>query len=790
MTLLQRISNSLQGLQPKIVLFFVVLLAAVLAVALSFINATNLKIANTQLDKDLQVGERVFARVLDQNSRQLIQGARVLASDFGFREAVATRDVGTIESVLRNHGNRIQADVVLLSDTDNQLVASTLSTLPPGLLYSFSELIERAEREGAASMILPFNKRLYQLVVVPVRAPVTIAWVTMGFAIDDKVANDLKDLSLLQVSFVGRGADGVWHVYASTLDETLRQPLRDALVATPTLPSHLVMGNDDWETRVVHLTDDAKHHDYAVLQRSMTVALEPFRSLQMTLILLGVGSVLLCLIGSVIIARSIVRPVRVLAEAATAISDGNYAYPVQTGQKGEIGELAKSFTHMQQAISEREQQILKLAYEDGLTGLPNRQLFNDRLDQALRLAGRNKSAVCVVVMDLDRFKFVNDTLGHNMGDQLLQQVGHRMKSVLRKSDTVARLGGDEFALLLPDTTVSDCLPLLVKVQQVLREPVVLEGQPVDINISMGVAGFPEHGDDGHSLMRGADVAMYVAKRANNGYAIFDPSYNHFRQEHLSLLGELQRAVELDQLTLYFQPKQHLVSGEIRQAEALVRWIHPERGFIPPIEFIPFAEQTGYIKTVTHWVIADAIRQLGEWRERGLVITVSVNISTRDLLDPSLPTYVGERIAAAGIDPAQVCLEITESGFMEEPTQALEILHQLHALGLSLSIDDYGTGYSSLAYVKQLPVQELKIDRSFIIGMTSNKGDEMIVRSTIDLGHNLGLSVVAEGIDDEATLEMLRQLGCDYAQGYLISKPMPAPAFVDWLAERQAKAAVI
>jgi len=513
----------------------------------------------------------------------------------------------------------------------------------------------------------------------------------------------------------------------------------------------------------------------------------PFEKLKRTLVWLGIGSVLLCIFGSILIARSIVRPVKLLADAATAIRDGNYAYPVQGGQKGEIGELAESFTHMQQAIGEREQQILKLAYEDGLTGLPNRQLFNDRLEQAIKLARRNKTPLCVVVMDIDRFKFVNDTLGHNLGDVLLSEVGQRLQGLLRSSDTVARLGGDEFALLLPESTVADCLPILNKVQEALREPVVLAGQPVDINVSMGVTGFPEHGDDGHTLMRGADVAMYVAKRANSGHAIFDPSYNQFRQEHLSLLGELQRAVESDQLTLYYQPKQHLRSGEIRQAEALVRWIHPERGFIPPIEFIPFAEQTGYIKAITHWVLERAISQLGEWKRNGLSLTLSVNISTRDLLDPGLPEYVSACITAAGIEPAQVCLEITESGFMDEPENALAILHRLHALGLSLSIDDYGTGYSSLAYVKQLPVNELKIDRAFIMNMTSNKGDEMIVRSTIDLGHNLGLSVVAEGIDDPDTLVMLKELGCDYAQGYLISRPMAAPAFVEWLAAYKATA---
>ena len=788
MRILQRLRSYSQRLQPKIVLFFVVLLATLLIVALSFINATNLRIAQSQLGKELQVGERVFGRVLEQNSTQLVQGAKVLAADFGFREAIASRDVGTIASALKNHGDRIKADLVMLSDLDNQLVASTLTDHPSGLAYPFTELIAQAEQQGSASMIQAVDGRLYQLVVVPVRAPITIAWVTMGFAIDDKVAADLQALSSLEVSFVGRGANSTWQLYASTLPEAQRPQLLSLFAATSSLPKRIMLDADEWETRVVTISTHGTSHDYAVLQRSMTAAMAPFLQLQRVLLALAVVSIALCLLGSILIARGIVRPVRLLADAAAAIRDGNYSYPVQVGQKGEIGELADSFVHMQEAIGEREAQILKLAYEDGLTGLPNRQLFSDRLEQALRSAERNKQPLCIVVMDIDRFKFVNDTLGHNLGDVLLREVGRRLQEALRKSDTVARLGGDEFALLLPESTVSDCLPVLNKIQAALREQVVLEGQPVDINVSMGVTGYPEHGADVQALMRGADVAMYVAKRSNSGYAVFDPSYNQFRQEHLSLLGELQRAVELNQLTLYVQPKQHLVTNEIRQAEALVRWIHPERGFIPPIEFIPFAEQTGYIKAVSHWVIAEAIRQLGVWKAEGLHLVLSVNISTRDLLDPGLPDYVQEKLATAGIAPSQICLEITESGFMDEPEQALAILHRLHGLGLSLSIDDYGTGYSSLAYVKKLPVDELKIDRAFIMNMTHNKGDEMIVRSTIDLGHNLGLSVVAEGIDDQATLEMLRQLGCDYAQGFLISKPMPAIAFVEWLAAYRATVA--
>jgi predicted signal transduction protein with EAL and GGDEF domain len=364
---------------------------------------------------------------------------------------------------------------------------------------------------------------------------------------------------------------------------------------------------------------------------------------------------------------------------------------------------------------------------------------------------------------------------------VLRSVGKRLLEVLRKSDTVARLDGDEFAVLLPDATLDESYEIVAKIQAVLERPVNISGQLLDIGSSTGIATYPEHGADGGEMLRHADIAMHAAKRSHKGVAVFDPNSPLPRRGQLTLLGELRKAVERDELMLYFQPKVNLRTGKTSHCEALVRWIHPERGFVPPLEFIPFAEQTGYIRTITCWVIKAAIRQCSDWQSRGLDMCISVNISARDLLDPDLPGLVADSLKQHGVAADRICLEITESGFMEDTTQALQVLTQFAALGVCLSIDDYGTGYSSLSYIRKLPIQELKIDQSFVKNMVKDRDDATIVRSTIELGHNMGLKVVAEGVEDQFVWDLLRELGCDHAQGYFMSRPLPPKDLETWLA---------
>ena len=422
---------------------------------------------------------------------------------------------------------------------------------------------------------------------------------------------------------------------------------------------------------------------------------------------------------------------------------------------------------------------------DGLTGLPNRDLLRDRTNQAIRQADRELLPTALLLIDLDRFKEVNDTLGHHYGDQLLVQVGERLGGVLRKVDTIARLGGDEFAVLLPRIATSEgAVAVAKKLQLALNESFLLDGLAVDVEASIGLVLYPDHGQDADELLRHADIAMYVAKAKHTGFMLFDPKLDQHSPRRLALLGELRRAIERDELVLHYQPKVEAGSGQLLGGEALVRWEHPLHGIVAPGDFIPLAERTGLIAPLTHYVLDMALRQCQAWLREGRELAMAVNVSARRLLDLSFPDEVAALLATWDVPARLLIIEITESTIMTDPVHAMEILGRLNGMGVQISIDDFGTGYSSMSYLKSLPVDELKIDRSFVSHMTSSGPDAVIVRSTVDLGRNLGLRVVAEGVEDLATWDELKMLGCDAIQGYHVSRPLPPADLILWL-DRQA-----
>jgi diguanylate cyclase len=438
-------------------------------------------------------------------------------------------------------------------------------------------------------------------------------------------------------------------------------------------------------------------------------------------------------------------------------------------------------------VSERKQlerELTRQAFTDQLTGLPNRALLHDRTQQAIRLAARQGLTAALLLLDLNRFKEVNDTLGHHHGDLLLQQVAERLHGTLRDSDTVARLGGDEFAVLLPQiTSLHEASAVADKLTATIEAPFTVGGLTLDVDASIGVAVYPEHATDANELLQRADVAMYAAKAIHAGYTVYDPALDQHNPRRLGLLGQLRRALVAGELVVHYQPKADIRSLRILGVEALVRWQHPEHGLLGPGEFVPLAETTGLIRPLTYHVLHAALRQCRAWLDAGRQLSVAVNLSTRCLLDLTLPDQVIGLLEDTAIAPGCLVLEITESAIMTDPTRALEILNRLHTLGVQLAIDDFGTGYSSMAYLKSLPVHELKVDRSFVRHLRDNQNDAVIVRSTVDLGHNLGLRVVAEGVEDEATLKELATLGCDSMQGYYLARPMPAAELAAWLAAR-------
>jgi len=775
----------LTRLRTRVILFFVAMLAVVEVCSFALLNAASSRNATVKIEGELEVGQRVFGRLVRQNAQVLSQSARVLTTDFAFREAVATGDARTIAAALANHGQRIGAKAMLYVGMDGQVIADTLNDAGVPREFEYPGLLERATITGAAASIEVLAGRGFQLVAIPMRAPVQIGWVVLGFPVDAVFARDLRELTALDVSFFAEESNSTghhWYSLASTLDNTGEKQLQSQLpsLSVP-FATHVVrIHGMDHQARLISLTATGGRRIVAVLHRSLSTAMAAFDRLRKTLIVLAIISLLVAIVGSVGIALNITRPLSSLAQAAAQMEAGDYSTEVDVHRKDEIGSLACSLNHMRAGIAEREKRILTLAYQDQLTGLANRAQFSELLAAAIAAARPGTDTVSIIVMDLDRFKHVNDTLGHGVGDHVLRQVASRLTSVVPSSGCVARLGGDEFAALLTGAAASKVVDAAKAIVAALEDPVLYEGQSLDVGTSVGVARFPQHGRDAQTLVRNADIAMYVAKRNKTGLAIYNAYYDTTQQEHLSLLGELRRAVEQKELRLVYQPKVSLRSSNVSAVEALIRWLHPHKGVVLPAHFIPFAEATGYIKILTRWVLAEVVRQCAEWLSNGLQLQISANISARDLMNRDLPEQIAALLAEHCVPAGLICLEITESGFMEDPAHAHKVLDRLSAMGLRLAIDDYGVGYSSLSYIMKLPVQELKIDRSFIAGIVANPDLSTIVRSTIELGHNLGMTVVAEGVEDGNGWDLLEALGCDDAQGYFMSPPLEAAALVEWM----------
>lgn len=454
------------------------------------------------------------------------------------------------------------------------------------------------------------------------------------------------------------------------------------------------------------------------------------------------------------------------------------------------GELT-GFVMLLSDVTEHQRLTRQLQHQAGhdpLTGLPNRALFADRLAASMTAAAREPvgQRTGVLLIDLDRFKEINDTLGHSYGDQLLAQIGPRLLAgALRSNDTIARLGGDEFAVLLPNLRSADeAVAAATRISAALHTPFPLEGMTLDIEASIGVAVAPDHGTDPVTLLHHADTAMYEAKEFSAGVIAYQPKRADAAPTRLALLGELRRALDGGEFVLHYQPKVSLANGRLEGVEALIRWEHPTRGLLSPAEFIPIAETTGLITRLTMVVLDLALAQVSAWARTGLTVQVAVNLSARCLHDPALPDRVSAALARHGVPAQLLRLEITESMLMADPDRALVILRALAADGIRLSLDDFGTGYSSMSYLRQLPVDELKIDRSFVLDMTGQPNDKVLVRTAVDLAHNLGLAVVAEGVEDARTLTALHDLHCDTVQGYHLGRPMPAGQLNEWIAERK------
>ncbi len=758
------------GFRAKILALLVVALLATLTATLLVVNLAVESAVDDRLDHELAVGERVWSSFYATRREQLLESVAVLADDFGFKGAVATGDEGTVLSALQNHGNRIGADFGMVIEPGGGIVASAVAGERGAQAQAVAPLRSCAERGGRTTGVVALGGRVYLVAMVSVNAPTRIGWIAMGREIDAAFASEFRDLTDLDLALMPAGDEPM---VTTSLTDRAHAALADARSDG----GAIVLGEAGYAWRRIAMPEG---HDGlgTLLLASRDNVVAPFQRLQRQIVGLSAAAALLALIVAALIERGVSRPVAHLAQAARRIEAGDYGQPLPPLGGDELGELATAFNRMQLGIAEREQRILYQAQHDGLTDLPNRNLALAELQTLIERA--HGSTTCAVLMlDLDRFKEINDSLGHGFGDEVLVVVAKRLRAALRDDDLLARLGGDEFLVVLEGADTNTALERAHALAATLHAPLRLTATQVSLDVSVGVAIYPEHGDTPDMMLRRADIAMYEAKDNHAGVALYQPGRDEQHLRQLTLLADLRRAFSDGELSMVFQPKIDLVTGRVAHAEALMRWSHPHFGWVRPDEFVPLAERSGLIHELTRFALEQSLRQQRRWTEAGLDIAVAVNISAIDLLDREFPERVLAALAAQQVPPAQLIIEITETTLMRDLKAAVKVLTRLRAEGVRLSIDDFGTGHSSLAQLRGLPVDEIKIDRSFVTNLSEDSEDAVIVRSAIEIGHNMGMRVIAEGVETPGSLALLRRYRCDMAQGFLFTPPLSPAEFIDW-----------
>jgi diguanylate cyclase (GGDEF)-like protein len=676
--------------RTRIALLFILLIAIGQGAAFFAVLVTVRHNVMARAAEKLDSGSRVLRQLIDDRGQQLLRTVETLSSDFAFKQAVASRDTATIRSVLTNHGGRADADVAMLVSLDGGVIASTLARKPGQ--FGFPAMLAQARRNGEAAGLVSLGGGPYQLVLVPVYAPLRVAWVAMGFKLNQAFARRLKGLTHLNVSFLAAGSDAGGQRTVSTLPATALAALdagsRSGASKSDGRVRTLRLGDAKWLTLAVPLLQNDRIR--ALLQESSSAALAPYRAVRVRLIALSAGTLVLFILGTILLARGVTRPVNELVKAAERLGHGDYskAAPVRAD---ELGRLATAFNRMQAAIGDREAHIAHQAYHDGLTDLPSRNLAAERLAEAIE-TGRGAA---VVVLDVDRFKEINDTLGHEIGDGALQTVARRLFCNVRDGDTVARLGGDEFMVLLNGVDEAAARRVARELARHVAQPARLDGITLYIELSLGIALCPEHGDTVETLLRRADIAMYDAKSARAGMMVYQAGRDERHLQQLALMSDFRRAVNDGELRVYYQPKARIADGEVTHVEALVRWLHPERGLVEPDEFVPLAEQSGNIRWLTEWMLQSIIVQLREWHAEGVELAVAMNLSAFDLMDPALAERVRDMLEVNRVAPERLMLEVTETAAMRDAPVAIGQLKRLRRMGIRIAIDDFGTGYSAV-----------------------------------------------------------------------------------------------
>ena len=775
--------GSFRSLSARLTVQFALLFAAAMLVVSAALSTFIAGAASREVEGQLQSSGAVYDRLWQQRAHELQNAAQLLARDFGFRAAVATGDEATMQSALGNAAARLRVRTAFIITADGRV-----SAIDPAIAKAEAVALWNPLDSGRLTGVSVLAGRPRQLVAAPIMAPTLIGWVVFAADLDEREMRSLERLSAIPLhAAVLANSRGRWSEAAGSMSVLSRD---SAALAQAHEKSSAAFEMSVGETKSIALAKPLpafgdNERAILLLAYPKSEALADAHKLQFSLAVMTLLGLLLVAFATWKAAGRITQPLARLDEAAGRLASGEH---VQVRVRGtdELARLANSFNEMVGKIAEREQRITQLAFNDVLTGLPNRTMFQQQLEHLFRASEGNGSLFALHCLDLDQFKVINDTLGHPAGDTLLIEAGRRVLEAAR-GQFVARLGGDEFIVLQSVGDDRDAIDRLARdILDTMSQPLMIDGNELVPSTSIGIAIAPQDGSDGETLLRNADLALYRAKEAGRGtFAFFEESLNQRAQERRQLETDLRLAIERGEFELHYQPLFDLEQNQICSFEALLRWNHPKRGQVSPADFIPVAEDTGLIVPIGAWVVREACEQAARWPEQ---IRIAVNVSAVQFHRGSLNETIMGALAASGLAPNRLEVEITESIFLEGGEATLKLLHSLRSVGVRVALDDFGTGYSSLSYLQSFPFDKLKIDRSFIQNLLTRDGASAIVRAITELAHALNIETTAEGVEETAQLMELRAHGCSSVQGFLFAEPMTAADVAQLFRDQDSDAA--
>ena len=737
------------------------------------------KFQEEKVNQDISVAQNVYKQYLSAKESLLLTAAKVLTADFGFKQAVATRDAGTISSVLFNHSQRIDAELMLLIDLSGKLISANTNAdlYPQNLKPLLDELLTSPEQ----SSFVVLNNQLYQVILLPVRAPRTVAYSLVGFKIDDEVALELKNLTGMDVSFIAEQDNLVRSSLLNRPEVFSPKNYFNTTTTTRLFGDYPVYKNQD--IMLPSLQGDAVT---ILLSADLTQSYNDFENLLFTLIIMAILTMLVGVITSSLLANNLTTPLSQLAVIARQFAQGNYAFEFNASkQSTEIATLANAFDNMGNDINEREQKISFQARHDSLTGFYNRSAMLEVLDDELTPS----TQYTLVAIDIKGLRHINDKLGPRVGDECLKAVANRISGF---SDELggfhARIGGDEFLTVFPSAAAREKKSGIVGLMAQLLACYTIKTLKINLRFSAGVVEYPMQGLASDDLMRRVLIAVDNATDSQDSIHYYQNGEDEAHLDRLKMLDELKQAISDDdgQLFMTYQPKLHLHTQKINKVESLIRWQRKDGSWVNPELFIDLAEQSGLIVELTSWVVNTVVSQVADWQAKGIEMQAAINVSAQDIASPSFHSALVRTLKKYNVDPTLITVELTERDMIENEEKGIKALQNLKAIGVKISLDDYGVGQTSLGRLKMLPIDELKLDKCFILKLDESRKDQYIVQSSITLGHQLGFSVVAEGVENRDSLDLLKLMHCDHAQGYYLSRPLKADLLEQWLKEYYEK----